>query len=121
MKEKELREFLQTLAVTFYITGKTNQSLRESIKDANLSLFEGEFPGTMREECYYCKFRGEVPGSAHIMCSFPDEEMTGDPHGIKEGWFLYPFNFDPVWKTKKCNNFIQVREFNKDKSKDDVL
>jgi hypothetical protein len=39
----------------------------------------------------------------------PDKEMTGDPHGIKKGWFFYPLLFDPTWKTKKCSNFCPIR------------
>lgn len=23
--------------------------------------------------------------------------IKGDPHGIKKGWFNFPWNFDPVW------------------------
>jgi hypothetical protein len=35
----------------------------------------------------------------------PDPDMTGSVHGIINGWFLYPISFDPIWKTKDCNNF----------------
>ena len=59
----------------------------------------------MRKECYDCKHRRSIPGDAHSNCSKPDRNMTGNPHGIKNGWFFYPFNFDPVWKTKLCSNF----------------
>jgi len=31
--------------------------------------------------------------------------MTGNETAIKKGWFDYPNNFDPIWKTKKCTNF----------------
>lgn len=30
--------------------------------------------------------------------------MTGNQHGIKNGWFMYPLLFDPIWATKECNN-----------------
>lgn len=60
---------------------------------------------TMKNECYSCKHKRLVPGDAHIECAFPDPKMTGNEHGIKHGWFMYPILFDPVWKTKKCNNF----------------
>lgn len=59
-------------------------------------------------ECYDCIHRREVAGNAHIRCAKTDLEMTGDPHGIKNGWFFYPLLFDPVWKTKKCTNFEAV-------------
>jgi len=56
-------------------------------------------------ECYNCKWKKDVPGDAHISCAKPDPEMTGDPHGIRKGWFHYPHLFDPVWKTRHCKNF----------------
>lgn len=56
-------------------------------------------------ECRTCKFRRTVPGNTHIACANPDPEMTGDPHGIRNGWFIYPLLFDPVWKTKDCSHF----------------
>ena len=30
--------------------------------------------------------------------------ITGDPHGIKMGWFQWPFNFDPCWLLT-CDGF----------------
>lgn len=60
---------------------------------------------TMHNECWSCEHKMEVPGSAHIQCAKPDPEMTGDPHGIRNGWFFYPLLFDPVWKTRLCANF----------------
>ena len=60
---------------------------------------------TMMNECYYCQHKEEVPGNAHIKCRHPDPEMTGDAYGKRNGWFIYPTLFDPVWKTKDCQNF----------------
>lgn len=56
-------------------------------------------------ECWSCQHRRAIPGNCHISCAKPDPTMTGHPHGIKNDWFFYPINFDPVWKTKKCVNF----------------
>ena len=56
-------------------------------------------------ECYSCVHKREVPGDAHIKCVKPDANMTGNEHGIKMGWFIYPLLFDPTWKTKACDNF----------------
>ena len=57
-------------------------------------------------ECYQCKHRGNVPGDVyHSSCVNPDPNMTGHKHGIKMGWFFYPINYDPTWKTKDCANF----------------
>ena len=59
-------------------------------------------------ECYNCKNRREIPGDCHTRCAKPDKAMTGNPHGIRNGWFMYPFNFDPIWKTKLCSNFEAI-------------
>ena len=80
-----------------------------------------------KPNCYNCKFRGTVPGSAHSRCNvlsstcsdepklFELEIMlsthsvqltnkdTGEPlvkfddHGIRNGWASWPIDFDPVW------------------------
>ena len=59
----------------------------------------------MMRECWDCAHKRKVPGNAHIMCTMPDAGMSGNKHGIKNGWFMYPLLFDPVWKTKLCSNF----------------
>ena len=60
---------------------------------------------TMINECYTCKFKEDVEGNTHITCNNPDPSMTGKEFGIRNGWFSYPFNFDPAWKTKLCDNY----------------
>ena len=55
--------------------------------------------------CYQCAHKREIPWDAHIKCAKPDPEMTGNPHGIRSGWFAYPINFDPTWMTTVCSNF----------------
>jgi hypothetical protein len=57
-----------------------------------------------RGECYECPHAREVPGNAHIACAMPDASMTGNRHGIERGRFMYPLLFDPVWKTRLCQN-----------------
>jgi len=67
----------------------------------------------MMNECYSCKHRRGIPGDCHSACAKPDPGMTGNPHGIRNGWFVYPgfprdmpmIGFDPVWKTKDCANY----------------
>ena len=81
--------------------------------------------------CYDCKHRDGIPGGAHSRCRHPavddtsplgelvalmgkragayfDESnplgVTGNPHGIRQGWFNWPFNFDPIW-LESCNGF----------------
>ena len=57
------------------------------------------------EQCHKCKYMRTVPGNCHIQCVNPDPNMTGNPHGIRKGWFIYPLLFDPVWGEKECANY----------------
>ena len=73
-----------------------------------------------KPNCYDCKHRRNIPGDAHSMCAHEkgmgneirlvfssDAKGLGieaNPHGIRMGWFSWPFNFDPVWLLK-CNGF----------------
>lgn len=59
----------------------------------------------MNIQCYKCKSKRDVSGNAHIKCVNPDSNMSGNAHGIKNGWFYYPMLFDPVWMGKVCSNF----------------
>ena len=43
---------------------------------------------TKFNECYYCVHSYKIPGNTHIGCANPDENMEGDSHGIKNGWFF---------------------------------
>ncbi len=58
-----------------------------------------------KDNCYKCKHKRNIQGDCHISCANPDKQMASNEYGIKSGWFSYPFNFDPVWKTKECANF----------------
>ncbi len=88
----------------------------------------------MKANCYECKFRGEVPGSVHSSCKHKSASPANDstlgnvfgilasvgrvppiqkdipnapkfnPHGIKNGWANWPYNFDPTW-LEECNIF----------------
>ena len=64
----------------------------------------------MRNECWTCQHRRAIPGDAHISCANPDPAMQGHRRGIDRGWFIYPFNFDPVWKEKECANYEPQKE-----------
>lgn len=64
---------------------------------------------TMTNECYSCTGRRSIPGDCHIQCATPDPSMLGNTHGIRSGWFMYPWNFDPTWKITKCNNYVETK------------
>lgn len=60
-------------------------------------------------DCYSCRYQGDVANSAHICCEhlFP-KNIKGDSHGIKNGWFCFPFNFDPVW-LENCDSCEKLK------------
>ena len=86
-----------------------------------------------KPDCYKCKWRGGVAGSAHSSCKHPKckniqdnpllniisilgsvrggvppidtgLKVKGSGHGIRSGWFNHPLNFDPVW-LEECDGF----------------
>lgn len=63
----------------------------------------------LKTKCSNCKNKRRIPGDAHISCAMPDPKMTGNEYGIKSGWFFYPLNFDPVWRTKECANYDPIK------------
>ena len=93
-----------------------------------------------KPDCYKCKYRGNVPGDAHSCCNHPivkkamekeglmvfmamimagvarpmlkGLDVKGNPHGIKNGWFCWPFNFDPTW-LEECSGFTEREDDNK--------
>ena len=95
----------------------------------------------MKPDCYKCKHKGGVAGSAHSSCQHPSFQganndplsnvmaifasvgrvspvqaenklnIKGNPHGIKKGWFNHPWNFDPVW-VESCNGFEEKNMVN---------
>ena len=60
---------------------------------------------TMSNECYYCAHKRDVPGNCHIKCVEPDPDMVGNKQAIKNGWFIYPSLFSPLWKQAMCKNY----------------
>jgi hypothetical protein len=83
----------------------------------------------MKPSCYKCMYRGTIPGDAHSCCRHPSVHHVADTfaaladalsgkssaamrelgieanaHGIRNGWFFWPANFDPVW-LEACNGY----------------
>jgi hypothetical protein len=61
-------------------------------------------PVPAKPDCYECAFRGGVPGSCHSSCRKWTAQVSANEHGIKMGWFAWPFDFDPVWLVS-CDSF----------------
>lgn len=62
----------------------------------------------VNNDCYHCVNKRKVAGNAHISCADPDPHMTGDAYGKRQGWFIYPSLFDPIWMTSKCHNYKEM-------------
>lgn len=63
--------------------------------------------GTSHTPCHGCEHVRAHPYDAHVLCAKPTP-TRGHPHGIQKGWFMYPLNFDPTWRTHECPNFIPI-------------
>ena len=63
----------------------------------------------MKNNCFQCESKENIPGDCHISCKNPDPNMRGNPHGVASGWFIYPWNFDPVWADVKCRNYKKIK------------
>ena len=85
-----------------------------------------------KPNCYECKHRRNLVGDCHSSCAHPDSGYGNNPldsllalmgkrvhnlnplgeklgiagnlHGIKHGWFCWPWNYDPIW-LETCNGF----------------
>lgn len=92
-----------------------------------------------KPNCYKCKHRGSLPGSAHSKCRHPEVKpvsddplvevlgilasvgraapidcagvlgVRGNEVGIRRGWFNWPVNFDPAWLLS-CDGFDPKEE-----------
>jgi len=67
----------------------------EAIRDNSMANLMGILAGV-----------GRVPP---IMANSKELNIKGDPHGIKSGWFNFPFNFDPVW-LENCDGFKSIEK-----------
>lgn len=62
-----------------------------------------------KKNCYKCIHRRDVPGDCHSSCVNENCKVTCMRYGYNQGWFLFPYNFDPVWLTS-CDGFEEKKE-----------
>lgn len=55
-------------------------------------------------KCYTCTNRRDIPGNCHSSCVALGAKVTGNAYGIQQGWFFWPFNFDPTW-LETCDSY----------------
>ena len=75
----------------------------------------------MKPDCYKCIHRRDLAGDAHSQCQHPKASIAymagvpsplnikGDSHGIRNGWFMWPMNYDPIW-LKNCDGFTPAQQ-----------
>ena len=93
----------------------------------------------IQPDCYNCPFRGDLPGDAHSCCNHPlvkkvleqkesgiyalmallgglgralpvpGLKVIGNEHGVRMGWFAWPFNFDPIW-LEECSGYKPIKK-----------
>ena len=80
------------------------------LEGTKLTITDDVQCGQYANECYGCVHLQDVPGNAHVRCDSPCARISGDRHGIENGWFMYPKLFDPIWRTSECQNFISKNE-----------
>ena len=73
-----------------------------------------------KPNCYKCVHRLDLPGDAHSRCNNHTAKVSGDPHGIKMGWFMWPMNFDPCW-LQSCDGFSDKAEDKKPRKEFDPI
>jgi hypothetical protein len=62
-----------------------------------------------KPNCYKCINRVDLVYDAHSRCVEVGARVAGNPHGIKHGWFAWPFNYDPVWLVS-CDSYRAKEE-----------
>ena len=65
-----------------------------------------------KPNCYKCVHRRPVPGNHHSRCNNVKANVVGDEWGIKNGWFIFPLNYDPTW-LMSCDGFSDDPKDNK--------
>ncbi len=68
-----------------------------------------------KNTCFNCAYRTDIPGDAHIGCSFAWEKSENKPPkaneaGVKNGWYMFPLNFDPVWQEEPCKEHSDTKK-----------
>lgn len=80
--------------------------------------YRGSLPGDAHSCCRHPKLEGvtndPIGGLIKSMCDdltrikinivIVELKIKANPHGLRKGWFQYPFNFDPVW-LENCNGY----------------
>ncbi len=73
-----------------------------------------------KPNCYKCIHHRSIPGDAHSRCNNLGAKAIGNAHGIRNGWFMWPINFDPNWLVS-CDGFSDDPANQRPEAKTDPL
>ena len=65
--------------------------------------------------CQGCAYRESIPGDTHSRCVYkwdPDAlraAIPDPPHRVRQ-WFVFPFNYDPLWGPDVCPARSETRD-----------
>ena len=93
--------------------------------------FRGEIPGDAHSQCRHPQAIGDENPLTKIISMLSGGEsllggliankgaeslnIKGNAHGIRKGWFNWPYNFDPIW-LESCEGFREKAKKKKEKS-----
>ena len=86
--------------------------------DCYQCIHKGDVPGSAHSSCHHPAFGkvhddpflgmmaifASVKRVPAIQVGSDQIKVVGAAHGIRQGWFNHPFNFDPVW-LEECTGF----------------
>ena len=73
-----------------------------------------------------CAYKSNISGDCHISCMFewrnhPEKELPKNNHGSRTmKWFIFPYNFDPVWGPDKCEGYSTMLNLEDEKKMDPI-
>ncbi len=69
------------------------------------SLSFPDMPDT-KPDCLNCTYVRSIPGDIHISCVNLKANVEGADIGVRNGYFDWPYNFDPRWLVK-CDGYVK--------------
>lgn len=60
----------------------------------------------VKPNCSLCVHMQRIADDCHISCAARNITVKGDPIGVRKGWFVWPFNFDPTWLLE-CDGYTE--------------
>ena len=67
--------------------------------------------------CFGCAYRNTIPGDCHIKCEFNWNleqafliRLVDNCPERASQWFVFPFNYDPVWGLDECPARAEKRD-----------